>query len=74
MCGLIIMNLCISLFKLDLLNTKKQEIVYDIFNWSANEESLVSVIAIANTLDLPERLLSQRVSSRLVGCVFFKVM
>ncbi|MCP9258104.1 Origin recognition complex subunit 1 [Dirofilaria immitis] len=25
---------------LDLLNTKKQEIIYDIFNWSANEESL----------------------------------
>ncbi|EJW86258.1 hypothetical protein WUBG_02832 [Wuchereria bancrofti] len=51
--------------ELDLLNTKKQEIIYDIFNWSANEESLVSVIAIANTLDLPERLFSQRVSSRL---------
>uniref|UniRef100_A0A0R3S231 Origin recognition complex subunit 1 n=1 Tax=Elaeophora elaphi TaxID=1147741 RepID=A0A0R3S231_9BILA len=51
--------------ELDLLNTKKQEIIYDIFNWSANEESLVNVIAIANTLDLPERLFSQRVSSRL---------
>ncbi|KAL4002778.1 ATPase associated with various cellular activities (AAA) family protein [Acanthocheilonema viteae] len=51
--------------ELDLLNTKKQEIIYDIFNWSANEESLVSVIAIANTLDLPERLFSQRISSRL---------
>ncbi|VDN90513.1 unnamed protein product [Brugia pahangi] len=51
--------------ELDLLNTKRQEIIYDIFNWSANEESLVSVIAIANTLDLPERLFSQRVSSRL---------
>uniref|UniRef100_A0A915Q8D4 Origin recognition complex subunit 1 n=1 Tax=Setaria digitata TaxID=48799 RepID=A0A915Q8D4_9BILA len=51
--------------ELDLLSTKKQEIIYDIFNWSANEESLVSIIAIANTLDLPERLLSQRISSRL---------
>uniref|UniRef100_A0A8R1Y791 Origin recognition complex subunit 1 n=1 Tax=Onchocerca volvulus TaxID=6282 RepID=A0A8R1Y791_ONCVO len=51
--------------ELDLLNTKKQEIIYDIFNWSANEESLVSIIAIANTLDLPERLFSQRISSRL---------
>lgn len=51
--------------ELDLLNTKKQEIIYDIFNWSATEESLVSVLAIANTLDLPERLLSQRISSRL---------
>ncbi|VDN02055.1 unnamed protein product [Thelazia callipaeda] len=51
--------------KLDLLKTTKQEIIYDIFNWSANEESAVSVIAIANTLDLPERLLSRRISSRL---------
>ncbi|EFO19124.1 origin recognition complex subunit 1 [Loa loa] len=51
--------------ELDLLNTKKQEIIYDILNWSANEESLVNVIAIANTFDLPERLFSQRVSSRL---------
>ncbi|VDO36351.1 unnamed protein product [Onchocerca flexuosa] len=51
--------------ELDLLNSKKQEIIYDVFNWSANEESLVSVIAIANTLDLPERLFSQRISSRL---------
>ncbi|VDK76408.1 unnamed protein product [Litomosoides sigmodontis] len=51
--------------ELDLLSTKKQEIIYDIFNWSTNEESLVSVIAIANTLDLPERLFSQRISSRL---------
>uniref|UniRef100_A0A0M3J6L5 Origin recognition complex subunit 1 n=1 Tax=Anisakis simplex TaxID=6269 RepID=A0A0M3J6L5_ANISI len=50
---------------LDLLCTKRQEIIYDIFNWSSNEESGVSVLAIANTLDLPERILSRRVGSRL---------
>uniref|UniRef100_A0A915B4S4 Origin recognition complex subunit 1 n=3 Tax=Parascaris univalens TaxID=6257 RepID=A0A915B4S4_PARUN len=51
--------------ELDLLCTKRQDVVYDIFNWSSNEESRVSVLAIANTLDLPERLLSRRVGSRL---------
>lgn len=52
---------------MDLLCTKRQDVVYDIFNWSSNEESRVSVLAIANTLDLPERLLSRRVGSRLVS-------
>ncbi|VDM49690.1 unnamed protein product, partial [Toxocara canis] len=51
--------------ELDLLCTKRQEIVYDVLNWSSNEESRVSVLAIANTLDLPERILSRRVGSRL---------
>ncbi|CAJ0573423.1 unnamed protein product, partial [Mesorhabditis spiculigera] len=41
------------------------ELIYDIFNWTTNEKARITVIAIANTLDLPERLLSQRVSSRL---------
>ncbi|KAJ1348362.1 hypothetical protein KIN20_003651 [Parelaphostrongylus tenuis] len=51
--------------ELDQLCTKKQELIYDIFNWTAVESARVSVIAIANTLDLPERLLSQRVTSRI---------
>ncbi|MFH4975042.1 hypothetical protein AB6A40_001751 [Gnathostoma spinigerum] len=55
----------ILLDELDILCTKRQDIVYDVFNWSANDDSRVSVIAIANTLDLPERLLDKRVASRL---------
>ncbi|VDM51795.1 unnamed protein product [Angiostrongylus costaricensis] len=51
--------------ELDQLCTKKQELIYDIFNWASVESARVSVIAIANTLDLPERMLSQRVTSRL---------
>ncbi|CEF66182.1 Origin recognition complex subunit 1 [Strongyloides ratti] len=51
--------------ELDLLCTKKLDIIYDIFNWTTNPSARVSVIAIANTLDLPERLLNQRISSRL---------
>ncbi|TKR68574.1 hypothetical protein L596_024538 [Steinernema carpocapsae] len=50
--------------ELDLLCTKRQDVIYDIFNWSAVPESRVNVIAIANTLDLPERALSQRITSR----------
>lgn len=45
--------------------TKKQELIYDIFNWTSFESSRVSVMAIANTLDLPERLLNHRVASRI---------
>ncbi|KHJ98938.1 ATPase, AAA family [Oesophagostomum dentatum] len=51
--------------ELDQLCTKKQELIYDIFNWTAVESARVSVMAIANTLDLPERMLSQRVTSRI---------
>ena len=51
--------------ELDMIVTKRQDVVYDIFDWAATESSKLSVISIANTLDLPERLLKQRVSSRL---------
>nr|CDJ86851.1 ATPase domain containing protein [Haemonchus contortus] len=51
--------------ELDQLCTKKQELIYDIFNWTATDSARVSVMAIANTLDLPERMLSQRISSRI---------
>uniref|UniRef100_A0AC35FIB7 Origin recognition complex subunit 1 n=1 Tax=Panagrolaimus sp. PS1159 TaxID=55785 RepID=A0AC35FIB7_9BILA len=51
--------------ELDMLCTKSQDVVYDIFDWASTEEARFSVIAIANTLDLPERVLKQRVSSRM---------
>ena len=52
--------------ELDMLCNKSQDVVYDLFDWAATEEARLSIIAIANTLDLPERVLKQRVSSRLV--------
>lgn len=52
---------------MDLLCTRRQEILYDIFNWATMSESRLVVLAIANTLDLPERILTHRVSSRLVS-------
>ncbi|KAK5979194.1 Origin recognition complex subunit 1 [Trichostrongylus colubriformis] len=51
--------------ELDQLCTRKQELIYDIFNWTAIESARISVMAIANTLDLPERMLSQRITSRI---------
>ncbi|KAK6018646.1 ATPase, AAA family [Ostertagia ostertagi] len=41
------------------------QLIYDIFNWTTIESARVSVMAIANTLDLPERMLSQRITSRI---------
>uniref|UniRef100_A0AC35TQY9 Origin recognition complex subunit 1 n=1 Tax=Rhabditophanes sp. KR3021 TaxID=114890 RepID=A0AC35TQY9_9BILA len=51
--------------ELDLLITKRHDIMYDIFNWTTCIDARVSVISIANALDLPERILSQRVTSRI---------
>lgn len=47
--------------ELDFLYTKRQDIIYDIFNWASNDESNICVIAIANTLDLPERIFIQKI-------------
>lgn len=51
--------------ELDQLVTKKQTVIYNFFDWPNRKQSNLIVIAIANTMDLPERLLSQRISSRL---------
>uniref|UniRef100_A0AC35UCJ1 Origin recognition complex subunit 1 n=1 Tax=Rhabditophanes sp. KR3021 TaxID=114890 RepID=A0AC35UCJ1_9BILA len=51
--------------ELDLLITKKFDILYDIFNWTTCFKARVSVISIANALDLPERIVSRRISSRI---------
>ena len=51
--------------ELDVLVTKKQSVVYNFFNWPNLEYSKLIVVAVANTMDLPERMLSTKVSSRL---------
>ena len=51
--------------ELDILCNKKQSVLYNLFNWSSVPQAKLIVIAIANTMDLPERLLVNRVSSRL---------
>ena len=51
--------------ELDLLVTKKQSVVYNFFDWPNLPYSRLIVVAIANTMDLPERMLTNKVSSRL---------
>ena len=51
--------------ELDLLWTRKQDVMYNLFDWPTKINSKLIVVAIANTMDLPERLMMNRVSSRL---------
>ena len=50
--------------ELDALITKKQTLLYNLFDWPCNQNSRLLVIAIANTMDLPERLQS-KIASRI---------
>ncbi|CAL8101051.1 unnamed protein product [Calicophoron daubneyi] len=53
--------------ELDLLCTRRQDVLYNLFDWPTRPRCVrpVIVLAIANTMDLPERLLHPRVASRL---------
>ncbi|VDP77246.1 unnamed protein product [Echinostoma caproni] len=54
--------------ELDLLCTRRQDVLYNLFDWpsrSSRGRWPLIVLAIANTMDLPERLLHPRVASRL---------
>ncbi|KAG0198616.1 Origin recognition complex, subunit 1 [Mortierella sp. GBA30] len=57
---------CVVLMdELDLLVTSKQTVMYNFFEWPNWPHSRLIVVAVANTMDLPERMLSNKVSSRL---------
>ncbi|KAM6172769.1 origin recognition complex subunit 1 isoform 2-T2 [Erethizon dorsatum] len=51
--------------ELDLLWTHKQDVMYNLFDWPTHKEARLVVLTIANTMDLPERIMLNRVSSRL---------
>nr|GFA66776.1 origin of replication complex subunit 1A-like [Tanacetum cinerariifolium] len=56
---------CILLIdELDLLVTRNQSVLYNILDWPTKPDSKLIVIGIANTMDLPEKLLP-RISSRM---------
>ncbi|CAM8886476.1 unnamed protein product [Rhodiola kirilowii] len=56
---------CILLIdELDLLVTRNQSVLYNILDWPTKPNSKLIVIGIANTMDLPEKLLP-RISSRM---------
>ena len=50
--------------ELDALVTKKQTILYNLFDWPCHKNSRLLVLAIANTMDLPERM-QAKISSRI---------
>jgi origin recognition complex subunit 1 len=45
--------------------TAKQDVVYNLFNWPMLAGARLVVLAVANTMDHPERVMSGRVRSRL---------
>lgn len=51
--------------ELDLLCTKRQDVVYNLLDWPTKSTAQLVVISIANTMDLPERVFMGRVTSRL---------
>lgn len=51
--------------ELDFLLLKKSSILYHFFEWTGMEQSKLIVVAIANTMDLPERYLPNRIASRM---------
>ena len=52
--------------QLDLLWTRKQSVLYHLFDWPSRHHARLVVLAVANTMDLPERIMLSRVASRLV--------
>ncbi|KAF7790357.1 hypothetical protein EIP86_001312 [Pleurotus ostreatoroseus] len=57
---------CVVLMdELDQLLTTKQDVVYNFFNWPTLVGCKLVVVAVANTFDLPERVMTGRVRSRL---------
>ncbi|KAJ2962377.1 hypothetical protein NQZ79_g2550 [Umbelopsis isabellina] len=58
-------NTVVLMDELDLLVTKKQTVMYNFFEWPNRANSKLIVVAVANTMDLPERMLNNKISSRL---------
>lgn len=51
--------------ELDILCNRRQDVVYNLLNWPTIASAKLVVVTIANTMDLPERLLMGKVTSRL---------
>jgi origin recognition complex subunit 1 len=57
--------LVVLMDELDQIVTKRQNVMYNFFNWPTYRYLKLIVVAVANTMDLPERVLSNKISSRL---------
>ena len=59
---------------MDKLSTaKKQNIIYNLLDWTQLVGSQLIVIAISNTMDLPEKMLMARIESRIVSWILFSI-
>ncbi|KAM9933444.1 hypothetical protein OXX80_006936 [Metschnikowia pulcherrima] len=58
-------SLVVLVDELDQLLTKAQTVLYNLFNWPTYEQSRLIVVAVANTMDLPEKALTNKTASRL---------
>lgn len=43
--------------------------MYNLFDWPSQRHARLVVLAVANTMDLPERIMMKRVASRIVSLV-----
>mmetsp|Transcript_6924 Transcript_6924/g.10757 ORF Transcript_6924/g.10757 Transcript_6924/m.10757 type:complete len:402 (-) Transcript_6924:92-1297(-) len=50
--------------EIDYIMNRKQDVIYNLFNWPSQRHARLVVVGIANTMDLPERLMP-RVNSRM---------
>lgn len=57
--------LVVLMDELDQIVTKSQSVMYNFFNWPTYQNSKLIIIAVANTMDLPERMLTNKIASRL---------
>ncbi|PKI85299.1 Origin recognition complex, subunit 1 [Malassezia vespertilionis] len=57
--------LVVLMDELDLFVTSRQDVIYNLFHWPNLPGSQLVVLAVANTMDLPERTLQPKVASRL---------
>ena len=55
--------------ELDYMVTRKQTVLYNLFDWPTRRHARLVVVGIANTMDLPERLLP-RIHRRVVNPSF----
>jgi len=51
--------------ELDMLMNRKQSVLYNMFSWPSREGGKLIILCIANTMDLPEKVMMNRVSSRI---------
>lgn len=57
--------LVVLMDEIDQAFTRSQDVMYNFFNWPTYPHSKLIIIAVANTMDLPEKMLTNKISSRI---------